>query len=207
MPVVHQVHVEDICPRLPDSPGEINVIGSDPGPDLHRYGHILRLQGADDLSESCRVFQEELAAPGLDHRRLPAVGIDLIDHPVLKDTCDISVSGRGAPAEVDAGHHIALFQGIDLPSQLFQGVVIQKLFPTFLCHLPACIDGGAVDRVTADEGDPDMSRSLKDVGCIHNAGHGCDRHRRLYNPIVYEELKTIICFHHTSIPIGGLSGY
>ncbi len=153
------------------------------------------------------MFEEVLAAACVKHRGLPAVGVDLVDHAVLKSFGHLAVGCGSAPAEVDARDNVALFQGIDLFSQRFQGIVVYKLFPAPLCHLPACIEGGAVDGVAADEGGPDMSGPLKNVGRIHDPRHGCDCYRRFYDSIVYEEFKTIICFHHASPSVGSERGY
>jgi hypothetical protein len=44
------------------------------------------------------VVEEVLAAAGLDHRGLAAVGVDLVDHVILERTGDLCVGAGRAPA-------------------------------------------------------------------------------------------------------------
>src|SRR5690606_15650526 len=113
---VHQVDMKDIGAGFPEKLCQSCIVGMYPCPDLHRDDDPFGLERLYAPDKFIRMMEVIFTDPGLFHRLLAAVGIDLIDHLVSELPGGLPERVRAAPPHIDSGHNITPAELPDLLS-------------------------------------------------------------------------------------------
>src|SRR5690606_3150112 len=136
--------------------------------------------------------------PGLFHRLLAAVSIDLIDHLVPELPGGLPERVRAAPPHVDSGHNITPAELPDLLRDLLERVVTEELLSPFCRDLMAGSERLFIDGVSPYKGSSDMRLPLEHKRCVHDPGHGCYGKGSLYHLTIENDSKPseiFVIFH------------